>query len=162
MSRNFPPNCAISFSFCLHLIIHTWTTNIRCDRYCNNFLKVEMELNEGVGWRPRHVITLLTVTHCTRRCTCTDHGHRWMARRGGLQQAASCPSPPMGATVPAAHERRRRDAAGEAPCPVPSTEPGEGEPGWNRPWPRHILPPSHLVCSAPCCLCLLALAPFAC
>ena len=44
---NFPPNYAISFSFRLYLILHTRAVNIRCDKYCNNFLEFGVELKKA-------------------------------------------------------------------------------------------------------------------
>jgi hypothetical protein len=69
-------------------------------------------------------------------------------------------SPSRGATVPAAHERRRRDAAGEAPCPVPHAPCPYGR---ARMESRHILSPSHLFSShrallSPACVSLHCMA----
>ena len=46
-SRQLQANYAINFSFCLHLMLHVQAANIRCDRYCSNFLEVRVELNKG-------------------------------------------------------------------------------------------------------------------
>ena len=31
-------------------MLHAWAANIRCDRYCSNFLDIEGELNKGLTW----------------------------------------------------------------------------------------------------------------
>ena len=51
-SRDFQLNCAISYFFYLHLMLHARAANIRCNRYCSNFLEIGVELNKTSIFKP--------------------------------------------------------------------------------------------------------------